>query len=165
MVSSSVPTRMKTPVLSFTLSGNKYIWTTRSTDHHTSINMHILMENITFTLFFHFSYLLFHNMFHSYHISYTFYVIFHFTSCSCNCILSSHSSAMLLISFICFTYTYHFLLCFMPVKTLEADTRNNCMYSKVLSLYETVIFICMYLNVLSLYETVVSICMTQTGPV
>ena len=46
----------------------------------------------------------------------------------------------------------------MPVKTLEADTGNDYMYPKVLSLYETVIFICMYPKVLSLYETMISIC-------
>ena len=55
-------------------------------------------------------------------------------------------------------YTCHFLLGFMYANTLEADTRNNCMYPKVLSLYETVISICMYPKVLSLYETVISIC-------
>ena len=50
----------------------------------------------------------------SYHISYTFRVILHFISCSCNCILSSHSSAMLLIS--ChISYTSHLcilIICF-----------------------------------------------------
>ena len=63
---------------------------------------------------------------------------------------------MLLIS--ChISYTCHFLLVFMSANTLEADTGNNCMYSKVLSLYETAISICMYPKVLSLYETVISI--------
>ena len=56
-------------------------------------------------------------------------------------------------------YTCHFLLGFMSANTLEADTGNNCMYPKVLSLYKTVISICMYLKVLSLYETVISICL------
>ena len=65
---------------------------------------------------------------------------------------------MLLISCHIF-YTCHFLLGFMSTNTLEADTRNNCMYPKVLSLNETVIFICMYPKVLSLYETVISICL------
>ena len=57
-----------------------------------------------------------------------------------------HRIAVLCFSYhiICFTYTYHFLLCFMSAKTLETDTRNNCMYPKVLSLYEIVISICMY---------------------
>ena len=64
---------------------------------------------------------------------------------------------MLLISCHIF-YTCHFLLGFMSSITLEASTGNNCMYPKVLSLYETVISICMYLKVLSLYETVISIC-------
>ena len=65
---------------------------------------------------------------------------------------------MLLISCHIF-YTCHFLLGFMSANTLEADTGNNCMYPKVLSLYETVISICMYPKVLSLYETVISICL------
>ena len=46
---------------------------------------------------------------------------------------------------------------FMPPNTLGADTGNNYIYPKVLSLYEIVISICMYPKVLSLYETVISI--------
>ena len=65
---------------------------------------------------------------------------------------------MLLISCHIF-YTCHFLFGFMSANTLEADTGNNYMYLKVLSLYETVISICMYPKVLSLYETVISICL------
>ena len=65
---------------------------------------------------------------------------------------------MLLISCHIF-YTCHFLFGFMSANTLEADTGNNYMYPKVLSLYETVISICMYLKVLSLYETLISICL------
>ena len=45
----------------------------------------------------------------------------------------------------------------MSTNTLEADTGNNYVYPKVLSLYETVISICMYLKVLSLYEIVIFI--------
>ena len=77
-----------------------------------------------------------------------------------------HRIAVICFSYyiICFTYTCNFLLCFMPAKTLEADTGNNYMYPKVLSLYEIVISICMYPKVLSLYETMISTCMTQTGP-
>ena len=63
---------------------------------------------------------------------------------------------MLLISCHIF-YTCHFLFGFVFANTLEADTGNNCMYPKVLSLYETVISICMYPKVLSLYETVITI--------
>ena len=100
-------------------------------DDHTSIQMHILII---------------------YHISYTIQVILYFTSCSCNCVLSLHSSAMLLIS--ChILYTFHFLLGFMSANTLGEDTGNNCMYPKVLSSYETVISICIYPKVSSLYET------------
>ena len=63
-----------------------------------------------------------------------------------------------IIYFIHFLYIYFsFSFMFMPANTLEADTGNNCMYPKVLSLYEIVIFICMYPKVLSLYETVISI--------
>ena len=85
--------------------------------------------------------------------SYTFIYHVLFTSCSCNCILSSHSCAMLLIyctfhilsycTFKCILsshssvmllischifYIYHFLLGFMSAYTLEADMGNNCMY-------------------------------------
>ena len=60
---------------------------------------------------------------------------------------------MLLISSHIF-YTCHFLLGFMSTNTLEADTGNNYMYPKVLSLYETEISICLYPKVSSLYETV-----------
>ena len=42
-----------------------------------------------------------------------------------------------------FAYSYHLLLCFMPAYALEKDTGNNCMYPKVLLLYEIVISICM----------------------
>ena len=94
-----------------------------------------------------------------YHISSIIQVILYFTSCSCNYVLSSHSNVMLLISYHIF-YTFHlhilviFFLGFMSANTLEADMRYNCMYLKVLSLYETVISICIYPKVSSLYETV-----------
>ena len=70
------------------------------------------------------------------------------------------------ILYILFTYTCHFLLGFMFSNTLEADTGNNCMYQKVLSLYETVISICIYSKISSLYETVTYAMyyVTQTGP-
>ena len=53
----------------------------------------------------------------------------------------------------------------MSANTLEADTGNNCMYPKVLSLYETVISICIYLKLSSLYESVTYAMqsVTQTG--
>ena len=58
-----------------------------------------------------------------------------------------------------------FFLGFMSANTLEADTGNNCMYLKVLSLYETVISVCIYPKVSSLYETVTYAMyyVTQTG--
>ena len=64
-------------------------------------------------------------------------------------------------------YTCHFLLGFMSANTLEADTGNNYMYPKVLSLYETVISICLYPKVSSLYKTVTyAMCymVTLSGP-
>ena len=52
------------------------------------------------------------------HISYT--VILYFTSCSCNCILSSHSSAMLIIScHIFYTFHLHILVIFFYVSCLN----------------------------------------------
>ena len=48
---------------------------------------------------------------------------------------------MLLISCHMF-YTYNFLLGFMSANTLGADTGNNYVYPKVLSLYETMISVC-----------------------
>ena len=132
--------------------------------------MHILMKNITFTYTYQFLISTFFiTCFISYHISYTFHVILHFTSCSCNCILSSHSSVMLLIScHILYTSHLRILVIFFYVSCLqiplEVDAGDNCMYPKVLSLYETTISICVYPKVLSLYETVISIYMTQTGP-
>ena len=73
---------------------------------------------------------------------------------------------MLLISCHIF-YTCHFLLGFMSANTLEADTGNNYMYLKVISLYEIVISICLYPKVSSLYETVTyAMCyvVTLSGP-
>ena len=65
--------------------------------------------------------------------------------------LSSHSSVMFLISchimsfiiFKSFAYSCHLLLCFMHAYTLKVETRKNYMYSKVQSLYKTVISIYM----------------------
>ena len=45
----------------------------------------------------------------------------------------------------------------MSANTLEADSGNNWVYLKVLSLYETVIYVYVYPKVLSLYETVISV--------
>ena len=68
----------------------------------------------------------FHILLYTMYFSYT--VLFHIlSSYTFNCILSSHSSAMLLISCHIF-YTCHFLFAFMSPYTLEADTENNCMY-------------------------------------
>ena len=51
----------------------------------------------------------------------------------------------------------------MYANTLEVDTGNNCMYPKVLSLYEIVISICIYPKVSSLYETVTNACNDPNG--
>ena len=118
----------------------------------------LVLVYLSYTFLFHILYCLY--IVFSYTVLCTFYILsftilchFHilsctmyFTSCSCNCILSSHSYAMLLISCHIF-YTCHFLLGFMFAYTLEANTGNNCMYPKVLSLYETVISICIYSKV------------------
>ena len=55
--------------------------------------------------------------------------------------VSLHSNAMLLISCHAIYIFLSFILCFMPANTLEVDTGKNYMYSKVLSLYETMISI------------------------
>ena len=58
--------------------------------------------------------------FFSYHISYTFRVILYCISCYCNCILSSHSSAILLISYhILYTFPLHILFIFFYVHACE----------------------------------------------
>ena len=95
------------------------------------------------------------------YFSYT--VIFHIlSSCTLLLVLVTiyyHRIAVLCFSYmsyilyISFAYTCHFFFGFMSANTLEADTGNNCMYPKVLSLYETVISICIYQKVSSLYET------------
>ena len=126
-----------------------------------------------YTIAYHFNiYILIHMVVHVLNISFTYtytYIIlihlimFHFISSFIYTFLvvlitvyiSSHSSVMLIISchiisfiiFKSFTYTCHLLLCFMSAYILEVDTEKNCMYPKVLLLY----------------ETVTSFCMTQTG--
>ena len=103
-------------------------------------------------LLFMFYYIFFHILFMS---SYTVFLVlvtvyYHRIAVLC---FSYH-----IIYFIHFLYIYFsFSFMFMLANTLEADTENNCMYPKVLSLYETVISICMYPKVLSLYETVISL--------
>ena len=129
------------------------------------------MKHITCTYIYPFLMSIFfsHNMF----LFLSYFIYFSCHSCSCNSILSSHSSVMLLISYhILYTFLYiyfSFSFMFMPANTTKVDTRENCMYPKVLSLfsicmypkvlslYETIISICMYLKVLSLYETVISV--------
>ena len=56
--------------------------------------------------------------------------------------LSSHSNAILLISCHAIYIFLSFILCFMPTNTVEVDMRKNCMYPKVLLVYEIVISIC-----------------------
>ena len=56
----------------------------------------------------------------SYHISYTFHVILYFTYYSCNCILSSYSSVMLLIScHIFYSFHLHIVVIFFYVSCLH----------------------------------------------
>ena len=81
------------------------------------------------------------------------YTYFHIklccTYCSCNCPYF-HRIARLCFSYHIISYTFHihflcvyfsFSFIFMPANTLEADSGNNWVYPKVLSLYETVISI------------------------
>ena len=125
---------------------------------HVIDTLFLVLVYLSYTFLFHILYCPY--IFHILYFSYT--VILYFTSYSYNC-LYFHRIAVLCFSYHVI-YTCHFLLGFMFANTLEADTGNNCMYPKVLSLYETVISICIYPKVSSLYETVTSICMTQTGP-
>ena len=53
----------------------------------------------------------------------------------------------------------------MSANTLEADSGNNWVYPKVLSLYETVISVYVYPKVLSLYETVISVYCVPEGTI
>ena len=94
-----------------------------------------------------------------------FHIKLYCTSCSCNC-LYFHRIARLCFSYHIISYTFHiYFLCvyfsfsfiFMPANTLEADSENNWVYPKVLSLYEIVISVYVYPKVLSLYETVISV--------
>ena len=54
---------------------------------------------------------------------------------------------MLLISYHSSAILFYFM--FMPANTLGADTGNNYMYPKVLSLYETVTYAMCYVVTLS----------------
>ena len=74
------------------------------------------------------------------------------------------------IIYISFVYTGHFLLCFMPAKTLEVDKGNYKGSKALYSLYETVIYK-VSKALLSLYETMniykgpkalLSLCETMT---
>ena len=123
------------------------------------IHMHILMKTITFThILIHFSYLLVITCF--FFLSYfnIFRVLLYCTYYSCNYRLSSHSSAILLISLYKFPLRILFIFFYVHACTYRRSRYGkNCMYPKVLSLYETVISICMYPKVLSLYETMISV--------
>ena len=130
-----------TPVLSLYLSGNKYSWTTPNKDHHT-LDMHIHLTH-AYTYTHAYAYFI-HVIYTCLYILYIYLSLFIYISflILVTIYLSSHSSAMLLISchimsfiiFNSFAYSCHLLLCFMPAYTLEVDTGKNCMYPKVLSL-------------------------------
>ena len=80
----------------------------------------ILVLSYTFMLYV--SYCTFHILYC--HIIY-FHMLLYCISCSCNCILSSHSSAMLLISYhILFTFPVHILFIFFYVHACEYLTRE-----------------------------------------
>ena len=118
-------------------------------------------------------------IYYTFHIPFSFIYFMYFSCVHISCLIISHilfiSSCTLLlilvhvyyhrIAVLCFSYyviySLHFIciylsffLCFMSANTLEVDIGNNCMYPKVLSLYEKVISICICPQVLSLYETV-----------
>ena len=111
-----------------------------------SCTFHILYFPMIF-IYCVFHILYFHMLFiyficHIHFVSLTLYFLYLYTG---------HHITMLSFSYHVM-YFYHFrimciylsfVLCFMPALTLEADTGNNCMYPKVLSLYETMISICM----------------------
>ena len=121
---------MKTPVLSFTLNENKYIWTTRSTDHHTSIHIHILMANITFTYIYPFLISIF---FTTCFILIIFHILFmsSFTLLLVLVTIYYHRIAVLCFSyhiiyfihFLCAYFSFSFM--FMPANTLEVDTEEK----------------------------------------
>ena len=71
----------------------------------------------TFIYFLYFScvHLSFYNLllFITGFVSYTFHINLYFTSCSCNCILSSNSNIMLLISYHMIYFAYTFPLCIL----------------------------------------------------
>ena len=71
----------------------------------------------TFIYFLYFScvHLSFYNLllFITGFVSYTFHINLYFTSCSCNCILSSNRNIMLLISYHIIYFAYTFPLCIL----------------------------------------------------
>ena len=118
-------------------------------------------------------------IFFSCHISYTFRVILYCIYCSCNCILSSHSSTILLLSYhILYTFPLHILFIFFYVHACEYHKSE---YEREMYVPESTITV-LYLyvpegtiivrdNDLYLYVPKGTItvqnsdlCMTQTGP-
>ena len=113
---------------------------------HIHLTYHILIHMLI-----HASYITFTHAYTS--LILTYHIMFHFLSSFIYILLlvlvtvylSSHSSAMLLISFhimsfIIFrslAYSYRLFLCFMHAYTLEVDTGNYKGLKALLSLYET----------------------------
>ena len=80
--------------------------------------IHVL--NISFMdMLLHISYLFVLSCFIPYHLSFTFLLLVLITV-----YVSSHSNAMLLILCHVICIFLSFILCFMPVNTLEVDTKN-----------------------------------------
>ena len=105
---------------------------------------------------------LFHILSCTMYFSYT--IIFHILS-SCTLLLVLVTVYYHHIAVLCFSYHVIYSIQFICIylsfsfrfhvcKYLRSGYGNNCMYSKVLSLYETVISVCIYPKVSSLYETV-----------
>ena len=88
-------------------------------------NIYNIYRFLSFLIYIYiYIYILFITSFISYHLPYTFHVILYFTSYSCNCILSSHSSVMFLIScYIFFPFYLHIPVIFFDVSCLHKPSK------------------------------------------
>ena len=133
---------------------------------HIICHIHFSVIDTLFLVLVYLSYtFLFHILYLFIYFSFTVLCTFHILSYTvlCHFHILVHILFMYCTLYFLYTVIYNSFR-FMSTNTLEADTENNCMYPKVLSMYEILISICIYLKVSSLYETVTSTCMTQTGP-
>ena len=101
--------------------------------------VHVLCSYTYFTYCIH---VLFYHINFSYHFTFLYIFIYHVRSYNLMLQnLSSHNSAMLLISYHIFPHVIFksFILCFMPVNTKEVDTGNHEGPKALYSLCETVV--------------------------